>query len=80
MTDNPFLAGIEREGALRGVHEVILEMLEENFGTVPEEVQQRVRRITDRERLRTLRRNVASSANLQAFLEQFDLATSSTGG
>ena len=55
MSANPFLARIERQGVLRGVHKVILGVLEDRFGTVPEELREQVRRITDEERLRALR-------------------------
>ena len=79
MTDNPFLAGIERQGAIRISHKFILESLEENFGTVPEEVQQRVRRITDEARFRVLIRKAVLSESLEAFLDQMDLTTTSAG-
>ena len=80
MSANPFLARIERQGVLRGVHKVILGVLEDRFGTVPEELREQVRRITDEERLRVLRRNAALCGSLQAFQEQMDLAPVSTGG
>ena len=80
VSDNPFLAGIAREAVRGNAHEIILESLEENFGPVPEEVQQRVRRITDEVRLRVLIRKAIRSESLQKFLEQMDLASSSTGG
>ena len=80
MNDNPFLAGIERQGELRGMHKVIFEMLEDRFGTVPDELQQRVRRVDEVDRLRTLRRNATLSDSLQAFVEKMDPAIASTGG
>jgi hypothetical protein len=80
VSENPFLAGIERQGELRGKHEFILEMLEDKFGAVPEELQQRVRRVNEADRLRTLRRNAVQSDSLQAFVEKMDPATSSAGG
>jgi hypothetical protein len=80
VNDNPFLAGIERQGELRGKHEFILEMLEDKFGAVPEELQQRVRRVNEVDRLRTLRRNATLSDSLQSFVEKLGPATTPSEG
>ena len=70
MTDNPFLAGIAREAVRGKDQQFIIEALEDKFGGVPEEVQQRVRRIIDEDRLRALRRSAVLSESLQAFLDK----------
>ena len=80
MSDNWFLAKIERQGEIQNAHEFILSALEENFRIVPEEIRARVRSITDVERLRTLGRTAVRSDNLQAFLDQMDLTPASPGG
>ena len=80
VTDNPFLAGIERQGELKAAHVFVLGAFEDRFGTVPEELKQRVRRVTEEERLRTLRRNAVLSDSLQAFAETMDPASAKTGG
>ena len=72
MTDNPFLAGIERQGALRNSRESILEVLEEKFGNVPEEIRAGLNTITDLDRLKRALRKAARCESLQAFSEKND--------
>jgi hypothetical protein len=72
VNENPFLARIERQGELKNAHEFVLGFLEDRFGAVPEELQQRVRRITELDRLRVLRRNAARCDSLQAFADTMD--------
>jgi hypothetical protein len=79
VNENPFLAGIERQGELKAAHKFILGALEDRFGAVPEELQQRVRRITEEERLWTLHRNAVLSASLEAFLGEIDEVATSPG-
>jgi hypothetical protein len=79
VNENPFLARIERQGELKAAHKFILGALEDRFGAVPEELQLRVRRITEEERLNTLHRDAVLSDNLQAFTEKMDLATTASG-
>jgi hypothetical protein len=77
VSENPFLARIERQGELKGVRETVLGLLEDRFGSVPEELQDRVRRITEMDCLRVLRRNAGRSASLQTFADTMDSVAAS---
>ena len=57
---------------LKNAHRFVLGLLEDRFGAEPEELQQRVRRITELDRLRVLRRSAARSESLKAFADTMD--------
>ena len=76
---NPFLAIPDRRKAIGFAHAVILIVLEAKYGPVSEELDQRVRRITDLDDLGLLYLNIALIDSLPAFLDLLDLATTSSG-
>ena len=79
MTRNPFLAIPDRRKAIEFAHAVILIVLEDRYGPVSEELDQRVRSITDLDHLGILYLDAALNNSLPAFLEIMDLATTSSG-
>lgn len=62
------------------MRQVSIDVLKENFGDVPEEVQRMVRRITDEARVRVLGRKAVRSASLKAFLGEQDKVETPPGG
>ena len=69
VTDNPFLAGIERQCELRTTQRHIFKALEQKFGDVPEGIKARVTSITDTDRLDTMFDKALRCESLQAFAE-----------
>ena len=72
MTDNPFLAGIEREAVRGTTQRHIIKTLEQKFGDVPEGIRARVTSITDTEHLDTMFDKALRCESLQAFSEKSD--------
>jgi hypothetical protein len=72
VNENPFLARIERQGALKAAHSSIIDVLDARFGEVFEDVQVRVRSIPDQDRLRRILRRAAQSDSISTFLERME--------
>ncbi len=69
----------KRQGSLEGSREMLLEALATRFGAMPEEVTQAINAIEIQETLRSLLRQVISSADLNAFREALRKATPRQG-
>ena len=67
----PYITSIERIGMERGLqqglHQMIIEALDERFGEVPAPISDAIHQIGDRDRLRFLMRRVIRSASLDEF-------------
>ena len=76
MNHNPFHAVAGRPNAHRFAQAIIFKVLEDRFGAIPEELPERVRGITDLDRLGSIYLVSALCEDLEAFLAQTNLAIS----
>ena len=52
------------EGALRTRREVLLELMQDKFGSIPQQIERRIQFIRDIDRLKTLTRNIIHASNI----------------
>jgi hypothetical protein len=76
VSHNPFQAVSGYPGATPFAQAIVFKVLEDRFGAIPEGLHQRVRSITDLDRLGSIYLVSALCEDFQAFLAQTNLAIS----
>jgi hypothetical protein len=70
MIESPILNSLIAEKAAEAVHAAILAILADRFGPVPGDVEERLKAISDQDRLRELNKAAARCPDLEAFRQQ----------